>query len=213
MQIFCLLLKSPQINRFTGTLCDTEVLHKSQKSCNIFPYEDGKLSIFFKNSYMFCFFSESLSFTNIWWNTYKWKDVWEFFKYREWKVWGTKETRLVIKLRDGYVGVMTLFGLLCSNTLGSEYFRYNAMHSFLLGFLLRKITFSQEQWRTKSWQLIFQLSLPIQKPSPSLQCLERKNQPNKKHPKICLFTVFEISMTIHNWILMWIKYNYFRSEI
>lgn len=52
MQI-CLLLKSPQINRFTGSLHDIEVLHNSQKSCNVFPYEDVVLSIFFKNSCKF----------------------------------------------------------------------------------------------------------------------------------------------------------------
>lgn len=53
---FCLLLKSPQINSLTGTLHDIEVLHNSQKSCNIFPYEDVVLSIFFKNSHSFFFF-------------------------------------------------------------------------------------------------------------------------------------------------------------
>lgn len=36
------------------------------------------------------------------------------------------------------LGVPTLFGLLCSKTIGSGYFTYNAMHCFSLEFLFGK---------------------------------------------------------------------------
>lgn len=49
---------------------------------------------------------------------------------------------------------------------------------------IQKITFYQEQWRTKNRQLIFQLSVPIKKPSPLLHCLVRKQTHKQTTTKI-----------------------------
>lgn len=50
VQIFCLLLKSPQINRLIGTLHGIEVSHKPQESCDAIPHENTVRSIFFKTA-------------------------------------------------------------------------------------------------------------------------------------------------------------------
>lgn len=117
------------------------------------------------------------------------------------------------KLEDRHVGIMELRGLPWGKVFGGRYFRFYTVYCSLLGILFREnnsLLGAMENQRVGNHYLncLYQLKSQVHQFS---VWEEKTNQVNNT-PNLSLPCLWDFS-AMCNWILMWIKYNYFSSEI